>query len=292
MDTHAAAASSATAAPPTASGVMLPGAKGSVWLYFALCYLISWACWITVVKYSSPNTLAGGVVLYLGTFTPAIVSLALTFRAGGRPGVDALLARLARANVGARWYVFATLFFVTIKLAAALILRLSTGVWPRFGTEPLVLIPFAILISWPVQAGEELGWRGFALPRMAARFGLAPASLLLGVLWALWHLPLFYLRGADTFGQSFPIYALSVVGISVAIAWLFANTGGSLLLTMLLHSAVNNTKDIVPSAVAGATNVWSTHASPVGWIATSLLWICAAVFLAQMARRWPRRNYP
>jgi len=267
--------------------VTLPHAKGSVVLFFALCYAISWACWITVVRVAGAASILGTALLYLGTFSPAIVALALTALAEGRAGVNALLARLARADVGLRWYAFAALYFVSIKLAAALILRVATGAWPRFGTTPLVLIPFAVLISWPVQAGEEIGWRGFALPRMGARMGLAPASLVLGALWALWHLPLFYLRGADTYGQSFIVYALSVVGISVAMAWLFANTGGSLLLPMLLHSAVNNTKDVVPSAVAGEPGVWSTHASAMGWIAMALLWICGAAFLAQMARRWP-----
>lgn len=270
--------------------VTLPGAKGSVLLYFLLCFLISWSCWLAVVRYLGLGSFAGGVLLYLGTFSPAIVSLLLTARAEGRSGVNALLARLARADVGAGWYAFAVLYFVSLKLAAAVVLRVATGTWPTFGTTPLVLIPFAVLISWPVQAGEELGWRGFALPRMGARMGLPPASLVLGVLWAFWHLPLFYLRGADTFGQSFPAYALSVVGISVAMAWVFARTGGSLLLTMLLHSAINNTKDVVPSAAAVAPGVWSLHASPVGWIAVTLLWLCGAFFFAQMMKRWPRAN--
>src|SRR5207247_2132391 len=83
----------------------------------------------------------------------------------------------------------------------------------------------------------------------ATRFGLARASILLGVIWACWHLPQFFIPEADTFGQSFFVYVLQVTALSVAMAGLYARTNGSLLLVMLLHSAVNNAKDIVPSAL-------------------------------------------
>jgi hypothetical protein len=134
------------------------------------------------------------------------------------------------------------------------------------------------------QAGEEIGWRGYALPRLAARLGLGPAGVLLGLIWASWHLPLFFLPGADTFGQSFWVYLMQVSALSVAIAWLYAHTNGSLLLTMLMHSAVNQTSGIVPSGVPGATNVWGLSASPVGWLTLALLWVGAAYFLVRMPK--------
>jgi membrane protease YdiL (CAAX protease family) len=112
----------------------------------------------------------------------------------------------------------------------------------------------ALLFSTWIQAGEEIGWRGFALPRMSVKIGLPMATLLLGVIWAFWHLPLFFLKGATTYGQSFPLYFIQVTMLSVAVGWLYWRTKGSLLLTMLMHAAVNNTKDIVPSAVPNATN--------------------------------------
>ncbi len=134
-----------------------------------------------------------------------------------------------------------------------------------------------------MQAGEEVGWRGYALPRLAARFGLARASVLLGIIWAAWHLPLFYISGTDTTGQSFPLYLLGVTALSVAIAWLYARTNGSLLLTMLMHAAVNNT-NIVSSFDQNATNPFALSTSLVAWIFTGLLWACAAYFLVQMHR--------
>jgi membrane protease YdiL (CAAX protease family) len=253
--------------------------------FFALTFAITWGCWLAasaLMAAGMPEPITGSLVL-LGTFTPGLVALLLTRRAAGPAGMQTLLGRITRWEVGARWYVFAMAFMVTVKLMVAVILRLTTGTWPRFGTEPWYLLAGAILFSTWVQAGEELGWRGYALPRLAARFGLGPASLGLGVIWATWHLPLFFFfPAADTFGQSFFIYLLQVTALSVAMAWLYWRTAGSLLLVMVLHAAVNNTKGIVPSVEPGASNSASLSASPVAWLTAVLMWLAAAFFLARM----------
>ena len=88
----------------------------------------------------------------------------------------------------------------------------------------------------------------------------------------------------NVLGQSFPLYLLQVTALSVAMAWLCWRTGGSLLLVMLLHAAVNNTKDIVPSAVPGATNPFALSTSLAGWLTVAFLWIAAAYFLVRMRK--------
>jgi membrane protease YdiL (CAAX protease family) len=236
------------------------------------------------------DSAAGAVLVYLGTFAPALVALALTLARGGREGVRALLARTLPVAAPARWWAFALGYLLAVKLVAAGLHRLVSGHWPRFGTETLLLIPFAIAISTPVQAGEELGWRGYALPRLASRMGLAPASLLLGLAWALWHLPLFFAGGADKYGQSFVVYAAQVTAISLAMAMLCARTDGGLFLPMLFHAAVNNTKDIVPSASPASHGVFSPVASLEAWIGAGLLWVCAAFMLGWMVRSEPGRR--
>jgi hypothetical protein len=250
--------------------------------YFSLVFTLTWALWFAAAGIEAP--VLRGVSFYVGVFAPGIVALALTYWNQGAAGVRAILSRLVRWDVGARWFAFALLFMFSVKLLVALILRVSTGAWPLFGSEPIPLLFAAAIGSTMLggQIGEELGWRGYALPRLARRFGLAPASLLLGVIWAAWHLPLFFILGGDTVGQSFPFYLLQVTAISVAVAWLYMKTNGSLLLTMLLHAAVNNTKDIVPSALPAPGNPWMLYATPVGWLTLSLLWLCAAFFLVQM----------
>jgi hypothetical protein len=95
-------------------------------------------------------------------------------------------------------------------------------------------------------------------------------------------LPLFFIAGIDKSGQSFPVYLLQVTALSVAAAWLYWRTNRSLLLVMPMHSAVNQTIGIVPSTVAGASNVFSVVASPVAWLTVGLLSISAVWFLTQM----------
>jgi membrane protease YdiL (CAAX protease family) len=192
--------------------------------------------------------------------------------------VRALLNRMFDWHVNARWYIFAVSYMVVVKLTAAAAHRVIIGAWPAFGRDPWYLLPLAVAFSTPFQAGEEIGWRGYALPRMASRIGLAPASVILGIIWALWHLPLFYIPGTDTDSQPFLPYALSVTAMSVAFAWLYRNTRGSLLLVMLLHSAINNTKDIVPSSATDGSKV----VTPMMWLTAAVLWVMAVFFFVSV----------
>jgi membrane protease YdiL (CAAX protease family) len=212
------------------------------------------------------------------------VALALTARDEGRAGVVRLLARIGKWQVGARWYLFAVGWTAATELTAALVHRVATGDWPVFGDTPWPLMLGAILVSTWVQAGEEVGWRGYALPRLAGHLGLAGASVLLGVAWALWHLPLFFLPGSPSRGQSFPLYLLHVTAVSVAMAWLYWKTEGSLLLVMLMHAAVNNTIGIVPAALPGAASPFSWRATLAAWLTVGLSWVVAAPLLYAMRR--------
>ena len=256
------------------------GATRSLLKFFSLTFALAWISWAA----SRAISHGSGLVILFGVFAPGIVALVLTERAEGRAATRALIARVFKWEVGARWYVFAILYVPAIKLLVALVHRVVTGVWPRFSEEPIYLMGASLLVSTWVQAGEEIGWRGYALPRLSERFGLAQAGVILGVIWATWHLPLFFFSAADTLGQSFPLYVLQVTAISVTMAWLYWRTRGSLLLVMLFHAAVNNLKDIVPSVMPGASNPFVFNASPVGWLTVAFLWIAAAYFLFQMRK--------
>ena len=241
-----------------------------------------WTLFITVAVAVPVSTAAGSMMILLGAYSPGIVAIALTAWREGRAGLRALLLPILRVGVPVRYYVFAIAFLPAIKLGAALLHRVLLGGWPRFGTDDLLLVPLAIALSTPFQAGEEIGWRGYALPRLAARFGLARASLLLGAIWATWHVPQFYVAGGDSYQQSFVVWSIQVVALSVAFAWLYARTGGSLFLVMLLHAAINNTKDIVPSPLAEPAGVFTLHAAPISWLSMALLWLSAAILLSRL----------
>jgi membrane protease YdiL (CAAX protease family) len=259
--------------------------------FFLLTFSATWILWAAsfaisqkIVAAHPTLTILAGAVLLLGVFAPGLVAIALTYRTEGRAATQSLLSRIFKWDVGWRWYLFALAYMPVVKLLVAVVHRIALGAWPRFGETPWFLMAGAITVSTWAQAGEEIGWRGFALPRLSERFGLAPASIILGVIWATWHLPLFFFPGGDTMGQSFPLYLLQVTAVSVAMAWLYWRTGGSLLLVMLLHAAINNTKDIVPSADPNATNVWGLSHSRVAWLTVALLWIAAAYFLLSMRK--------
>ena len=248
--------------------------------FFLLTYAVSWACFIGAA--TIPMAALRGPLFLLGAFAPALVALALTAAADGRPGTLGLLRRILRWRVNPQWYLFALLYMAVTKLVVALIVRLATGGWPRFGHDAWYIILVAILLSTPVQAGEEIGWRGYALPRLAARLGLARASIVLGLIWACWHLPFFFIPGVDKSGQSFPVYLVQVTALSVAAAWLYWRTNQSLLLVMLMHSAVNQTIGIVPSTIPNADHPFAFSASLVAWLTVGLLSLAAACFLVQM----------
>lgn len=249
--------------------------------FFALTFLLTWTLWIGLASAGLLHT----PLFYLGVFAPAFVALSLTARTEGRTGVVALLRRLVEWRVPGRWYLFALGYMIAIKLGVAIVHRLATGAWPRFTDDALQYLFLGVagsIATFWGQTGEEIGWRGYALPRLAERIGLRGGSVLLGVVWAVWHLPLFYLPATTTTGQSFPLYLLQVTALSVAIAWLYGHTGGSLLLVMLLHASINNMRNLVPSAVPGATNPWALNGSLVGWLTVAVLWASAAYFLARM----------
>jgi membrane protease YdiL (CAAX protease family) len=106
----------------------------------------------------------------------------------------------------------------------------------------------------------------------------------------LFDLPQFYIADADTYHQSFPVWAAGVVAMSVAFAWLYVRTGGSLPLVMLLHASINNAKDIVPSGSAVAPGPFSLHASRVSWITLGVLWSCAGYLLIRLSLSDRRRS--
>jgi membrane protease YdiL (CAAX protease family) len=264
------------------------GARLALPLFVVLTFAFTWSVWLGLAAVATPGNAwlfgLGGPIFLIGVFAPGFVALALTAYSEGRDGVARLLSRIGQWEVGARWYLFAIAYMAATKLLAAVIHRLITGTWPTFGDVLLPLMLGAILVSTWVQAGEEIGWRGYALPRLATHLGLGGASVCLGVIWALWHLPLFFLPGSGSDGQSFPIYLLHVTALSVAMSWLYWKTEGSLLLVMLMHASVNNTSDIVPASLPHAVDPMSFQGSLVAWSTVGVSWVVAALLLFRMRR--------
>ena|SRR5215211_3869226 len=111
---------------------------------------------------------------------------------------------------------------------------------PALREGSLVVLPlFLVILTLTDGLGEELAWRGFALPRLLSRHNALAASLILGVLWALWHLPLIWTEGNPMYHQPVWLLLVDIPAKSVLFTWVFVHTRGSVLLAMLLHGATN-----------------------------------------------------
>jgi len=256
-------------------------------VYTLITFVVSWSCFFLAAfllgwPKHAPSDLESHPLFLLGVFGPALVALVMTMVAQGPDGRNALLASLVRFPRGVTWYAFALSFFFAIRLLAALLDRLASGSWPARSEYPLLVLLGATIISTPVQVGEELGWRGYALPHLGSRVGLGLASLVVGVNWALWHLPQFIIPGTSSSGQSFPVFTLSVIPLSVAMAWLYWRSKGSLPVVMLMHAAVNNLGMFISSSLRPGEEPLAMGASRMAWITGGLLWLAALFFLWHM----------
>src|SRR5258708_26671738 len=147
---------------------------GALGTFLVLTFAVTWICFTTVAARAVlAHAPLGALLLLLGAFAPGLVALWLTARADGSTSVRALLGRTLQWRVAAPWYLFAVGYIAAIKLVVALVHRVAVRAWPRFCDEPWDLLPAAIIVSTPLQAGDERGWRGYALPRPTRRVGPA-----------------------------------------------------------------------------------------------------------------------
>jgi len=198
--------------------------------FFVLAYAFSWWPWPLYALGLAPGTILG-----CGPFLAALVVLALT---RGKAGILRLLKRMVRWRVRPVWYAIALLLPVGIALGATVLNVLLGARDPssaELGAWPSLIPTFFLLLLIPGIGGawEEPGWRGYALPNLQAGRSALVASLILGIVWAFWHLPLMVY---GTVPWSDIAY---VVVQSVVYAWLFNNTGGSVLLVMVFHTMNN-----------------------------------------------------
>ena len=206
--------------------------------YFVLVYALSWACWIPLaIAKPSASSVPFLAVAAVGNAMPGLLGIALTALLSGTTGLAELFGRLGRVREPLTWYAAALLLVPALQLAAVGIPALL-GV----ATITFTFSSFTVLQSAASGLHEELGWRGFALPRMQARRPAFAASLLLGVLWGLWHLPLMIARGLPLTAAGLiqlVFFILLVTAWAVLFTWVYNNTNGSLFLMVLMHTVLD-----------------------------------------------------
>jgi uncharacterized protein len=229
---------------------------GSV-LFVGLTFAFSWLFWWP----GMPERLGIDPILsgLIGAFGPSLAGVVTVVAMEGRKALGGIMCRLLWGKVGLRWYIFVLFYPAIVSIAATLVVVLSGGAGPNFA-QPLFVthyplppeaaaIPFMFFL--PVvfiqqtlvgsSMGEELGWRGYWLPRLQARFGAFAASIFLGLVWGFWHLPLALnpgdIRSETFFGWS----VLGAVATAMIFTWVYNHTRGSLLIALLLHTSINIT---------------------------------------------------
>jgi len=225
---------------------MAESRPGATARFFALAFLFTWCLQIPAVLAQRgwlPGPAEGYLPLaMLGVLGPLAAATVLTARAGGRPAVRALFGSLRRWR--APWWCYAAALVVPGAL-----LSLGLGALSLVGYEgDVVLAPDAARwLAIPVIAiGEEVGWRGYALPRLRRRYGAFAASVMLGAIWTVWHVPMFLGVGVPM--STLPVMLLFFAGGSLWFTWIQARAGGSLLLVVLAHvgAHLNNAHATLP----------------------------------------------
>ena len=209
--------------------------------FFVLAYAFAWIIESPLVFLTDSVTDTQVLVVQiLSANVPSVLAIVLTAIVFGRGALRKLLGQLLIWRVNPLWYLGVVLGPVALVGGVVGLNTLLGGPALSLGMPLLgVAIFFAISIFPGSSLGEEIGWRGYVLPRLQSRMSALSAALLIAPFWGLWHLPL-WLNGAS--GHTPLIYAgfvLSAFALSVLLTWVYNSTGGSLLLVVLLHATIN-----------------------------------------------------
>lgn len=248
---------------------MKPNIKLSTQLsiYFLLAFVIAWGTWFP--SFLHPESFR--LLSFIGLFAPAISALIVSFYLNKADGIKELLGRYARFRFGILWYIFAILlvpFLFAISFWFDGLFFHTSFKNILLPTSPYFIFAAFIWLMF-INSGEEIGWRGFALPRLQKLFkNPIYATLVLGVLWSTWHLPIYLTPGQS----SFPLilFFFFTIGLSFIYTVVFNKTGGSLFSAILLHAST----DVVPRIL----NI--TLFKPTTWLILGILtWISAIVLI-------------
>jgi membrane protease YdiL (CAAX protease family) len=238
-----------------------PGTLRSPWIFFLIAVGFSWLFWIPAVFvdgsiFGSPWSF----LLYVGGLGPAVGGVLLTLLDRDRQRRREYGHRLVDLRrIGIRWLLVILFAFPLLTALLALIENGQvrfTDSFEQLLLQPLSFIPFVLYIFIFGPLPEELGWRGFALDPLQGRLNAVAASLLLGTIWAAWHIPLFFIKGTYQNGLGFGtpafwLFMAFAVVISFFFTWICNNTRGSTLSAVLFHFSVNFTGNVfeVPEAL-------------------------------------------
>ena len=248
--------------------------RKDLWLFFLIAFGWMWVLNIPRILVSREiitmppflNTLLG----YLAVFGPGIAAFVLTRIHSGRVGVKALWKRGWSGDYPKKWLLPAIFLMPVMGAITLLILTVLDQPIPwEYGLPPAMLVPIGLLIWLLGAVPEEFGWRGYALERLLKGNSPLVASLILGLVWGVWHLPLHFISTSTQYVIPIWQYLLQTIVLSVIYTWLFRGTNGSILIAGIFHAMANITGAVIP--------YWATE---TGRWASFLLLLIPAILIA------------
>jgi uncharacterized protein len=228
-----------------------------VLLFGIAAYAISWTLWLpTLVGNAAEPSPVATLFVILGGFGPLLAAVLVAGLSEGRAGLRAWRDRVLRFRAPWTAYAFALLWPIGAAVLLWALRRPLGLAFPEgWQIPPLAAYPVAFLFVLLLGGGqEEPGWRGFALPRLLKQHSPLAASLLVGALWALWHLPLFVAPGTPQSEMPLLVYIPHVLVMSILFTWLYLIGRGSAWLAMVLHAGLNAVTSWIP--VSGGGIAW------------------------------------
>jgi membrane protease YdiL (CAAX protease family) len=227
-------------------------------VFFVATYAWTWLIWgVAIFLGVNMETAIGFVLLLLGVMGPMVTGIGFTYLTRDKEGRRDYWKRvISFKRIPARWYLVIFLFVPVLNILAALLDVLTGGSGATWGeailnvvSNPLSIIP-SILFASLIPFIEELGWRGYVLDRLQEKRSALVSSLILGIVWSLWHLPMFFVQGSYQAGLgvgtlAFWLFIIGVVPLSLPFTWIYNNTGRSTLAVILFHSMVNFTGELI-----------------------------------------------
>lgn len=268
--------------------------------YFILTYAITWLftiplayCWNTFLG----ETFVWWLIFFLpGAYGPTIAALIITRILKGKSGVRHLLRRLLIWRVHWQWYL-AVILLPLLWVLAGMFLSQGMNAFAEFRPlELLTAFPLWFLVALPFgPLAEELGWRGFALPRLQEHYSPLISSLILGVIWTFWHTPMFWFAGAaipsfmDLSLYSVGLYLLRMLPLAILFTLIFNHTRGSVLIAILFHTTYNASENIIFSAIPEPSDAFQLE---VYYWTLALIWFLAILSVIFLRRKiWTESHF-
>lgn len=226
--------------------------KRPLLLFFIITFAITWGMGALIIIFGPQLQAAFGEMdldkpfykafFHLAVYGPAFSAFVVIALIHGVAGVKAYLRRFLHWRAGVGWYLLVLVGIPAIHIFGRGVFGLLGGTVPSYPHDPwFMVIPMSLFALVNDPGGmEELGWRGFALPLLQKKFNALGASVILGVIWGIWHLPAFYISATPQSDFSLPLFILGTVSLAIIMTAVYNATGGSIPLAFLFHWQVNN----------------------------------------------------